>query len=84
MYLKFTDGEGHPMVLRRFEKTKLLNPGEEDKVWFEFYYHDLSLYHDRNKQAVKGLSWKATKEVTVLIGSSSLDIRQSLKAHAKV
>jgi len=84
MYLKFTDGEGHPMVLRRFEKTKLLNPGEEDKVWFEFSYHDLSIYRDINSQAVKGLSWKASKDITVLIGSSSLDIRQGLKVHAKV
>jgi len=84
VYLKFADGKGHPMALRGFEKTKLLNPGEEDRVWFEFSYHDLSLYRDINSQAVKDLSWKAQKDVTVLVGSSSLDIRHSLKVSAKV
>jgi len=84
VYLKLADGEGHPTVLRGFEKTKLLNPGEEDKVWFEFSYHDLSLYRDVNGQAMKGLSWKAQKSIKVLVGSSSLDIRHSLTVNAKV
>jgi len=84
VYLKFAEREHHPFALRGFEKTKVLNPGEEAKVWFAFTYHDLSLYHDISNHTVKGLSWKASKDIRVLIGSSSSDIRHSLTVKAKV
>jgi len=68
-YVKFSKSAGMPpLVLRNFQKTSLLEPGEMQTVTFYFSNRDLSKYDGGN-------GWVIQDNVEVLIGASSEDIR---------
>eukprot|EP00931_Biecheleriopsis_adriatica_P000113 TRINITY_DN10012_c0_g1_i2.p1 TRINITY_DN10012_c0_g1~~TRINITY_DN10012_c0_g1_i2.p1 ORF type:complete len:581 (-),score=103.31 TRINITY_DN10012_c0_g1_i2:82-1824(-) len=59
------------LVLRNFQKTSLLAPGQLQAISFYFSRRDLSKY-------VPGAGWVTQCDVKVKIGSSSRDIRQTV------
>merc|ERR1712032_1354937 len=72
-YLEFPSAENTPSrLLRGFQKTRILAPGESDSVSFNFTARDLSIYR-------VGFGWAVQHSVRAHFGSSSLDIRQVLQ-----
>eukprot|EP00415_Alexandrium_ostenfeldii_P003150 UN3150 len=79
VYFKFPAVAGYTFpVLRGFYKTKVLRPGETDKALFAFNHRDISTYEDVAGATQTEISWVPQDEITVLLGSSSSDIRGSL------
>lgn len=64
-YIRFTNSTAEPkLVLRGFNRTRVLHPGEQQEVHFAFRERDLSVYS-------VGKGWKRVASVQVHIGSSS-------------
>jgi len=69
-YLQFAGGASDPrFVLRGFQKTRLLLPGETQEVLLAFTSRDLSTYS-------VSTGWERSFGVRVLLGASSADVRQ--------
>mmetsp|Transcript_20888 Transcript_20888/g.58978 ORF Transcript_20888/g.58978 Transcript_20888/m.58978 type:complete len:720 (+) Transcript_20888:75-2234(+) len=72
-YIEFAESAEAPAkVLRGFQKTRVLKPGEMETVIFAFTERDLSIYDT----GVQG--WVPQRKATVHIGSSSESIRHSI------
>jgi len=56
------------LVLRNFRKTRVLQPGESQVIYFSFRQRDLSVYRP-------GSGWMRPFGVQVHVGSSSADLR---------
>jgi len=56
------------LVLRSFQRTRLLNPGESQDVLLVFRERDLSVYKP-------GIGWERPLHIAVHVGASSADIR---------
>jgi len=71
-YLEFPpEGAVPGRVLRGFRKTRLLQPGESEEVFFAFSARDLSSYRADG-------GWTPWEHVHVYLGASSADLRQDL------
>merc|ERR1712039_437078 len=64
-YIELKNCSSEPiLLLRGFNRTRLLHPGEQEEVHFAFRKRDLSVYHvDRG--------WTRVPHILVHIGSSS-------------
>jgi len=72
-YMEFpAEANEPPRVLRGFQKTGLLQPGQAETVLFPFYDRDVSVY-----KAPDG--WVRQHAVTVHVGASSEDIRSKVQ-----
>mmetsp|Transcript_84350 Transcript_84350/g.188345 ORF Transcript_84350/g.188345 Transcript_84350/m.188345 type:complete len:743 (-) Transcript_84350:66-2294(-) len=77
-YLQFAAAESMPSrVLRSFHKTSVLQPGQKEEVFLVLTPRDLSTYHN-------SVGWVEQHNVKVDIGSSSVDIRQSVWVNVEV
>jgi beta-glucosidase len=77
-YLQFDPRLQEPrMVLRGFQRTHLLQPGENEEVRIVFSRHDLSAY-------IVGQGWTLQEWAVAHIGASSGDIRQLIPVRAPV
>mmetsp|Transcript_70862 Transcript_70862/g.219858 ORF Transcript_70862/g.219858 Transcript_70862/m.219858 type:complete len:709 (-) Transcript_70862:97-2223(-) len=71
-YIEFAPEAQEPhLVLRSFYKTKLLQPGETERVLLKFEQRDVSVYRDGR--------WAPQNKFRVHIGSSSADLRKVLE-----
>jgi len=69
-YVRFSACDREPgLVLRGFQRTKSLDPGEATEVLFKFTDRDLSVYHAES-------GWTRMGAFEVHIGASSGDIRR--------
>lgn len=60
------------LELKKFAKTKLLSPGESQKITFNLSYSDLASFEESSS------AWKVEKgDYKILIGSSSLSFKAS-------
>lgn len=72
-YMEFEAAEETPRrILRGFVKTRLLQPGDTEKLLFKFTARDLSIY----SVALQG--WEVQTKAKVHFGASSADIRHEL------
>jgi len=70
-YLEFPDAEDMPTrVLRSFQRTSMLQPGQTEQVILVLTARDLSTWHP-------DAGWVEQQNIKVDIGSSSADIRQT-------
>lgn len=70
-YLEFPPEADEPkLILRGFQKTRVLEPGSSEQISFKFTERDFSVYLN---------GWRLQSRATLHIGSSSADLRQSIE-----
>lgn len=69
--LRFPPEADEPkLILRGFQKTRVLEPGSSEQISFKFTERDFSVYLN---------GWRLQSRATLHIGSSSADLRQSIE-----
>lgn len=79
LYVEFPKGLEPAPLLKGFEKTRRLAPGETAALRFALRPRDLSTYRVDAATAGRGTGWVLAPSVRLHVGTSSADIRASVE-----